>query len=86
MSRNFYFDAWGQQSLQATAWQLVEVAGRQCGLAIVLRSHSDDADLMLLTAVETLSGKALEHGYTLNCRFDRLRPFRLAQTPTRLTA
>jgi hypothetical protein len=86
MSRNFYFEAWGLKHWQPAPWQLVEVAGRQYGLAIVLRVHNDDVDLMLLTPVETVGGKALEHGYTLNCRFDRLRPFSMAQTPDRLSA
>lgn len=86
MSRNFYFEAWGQQNWQVPVWQLVEVAGRQCGLAIVLRRHQDDVDLMLLTPVETVAGKLLEHGYTLNCRIDRLRPFCLSQATHRLTA
>ena len=86
MSRNFYLQAWGEPAWQPAAWCLVEVFGKHGGLAVVLRTHNEDADVMLLTPVETMNGKQLEHGYTLNCRFDRLRPYRALLTPSRLTA
>lgn len=86
LPRNFYLQAWGEHQCQIQPWQLVEVCGQHPALALVLRVHPNDVDLMLLTPLQSISGKSLSHGQTLNCRFDRLRPYLLKEAPSRLRA
>ena len=85
MSRNFYLKPiaghWQPQPLS-----LVELAGQHYALALVLRVHAGDVDLMLLSPLETITGKQLTAGQVFNCRYDRITPYQPHVDQPRLTA
>jgi len=88
MSRNFYLQSLQNSvgAMQPSAFSLVELAGEHYALALVLRVHAQDVDLMLLSALATITGKQLLPGQVFNCRFDRLQPYRPNKLQPRLSA
>ncbi len=78
------------QSIHSTnhpaAFDLVQVSGRNQALALVLESTSTQSRLMLLTELETLTGRIFSAGHSFSSLHDRLSRYHPPQNPWRKSA
>lgn len=71
---------------QPAAFDLVQVSGRNQALALVLESSSTQSRLMLLTELETLTGRIFSAGHSFSSLHDRLSIYHPPQNPWRKSA
>lgn len=71
---------------QPEAFDLVQVSGRNAALALVLESGPNQSRLMLLTELETLTGRVVAAGQSFSTLHDRLSLYYPPQAPLLKTA
>lgn len=68
------------------AFDLVELCGHNRALALVLQADATQCRLMLLSALDTLTGRQFSAGHSFSSLHDRLTPYYPPQTPLRKSA
>ncbi len=69
-----------------TPFSLVQLCGRNQALALVLDSTATQSRLMLLSELETLTGRVFHAGHSFSSLHDRLSLYHPPQTPWRKSA
>lgn len=83
--KSFYLqNVYGHQ--KPAAFDLVQVSGRNAALALVLESGAQQCRLMLLTDLETLTGRLVAAGQSFSSLNDRLSQYFPPQAPLLKTA
>lgn len=67
-------------------FDLVELCGRNRALAIVLTADASQCRLMLLSELDTLTGRVFHAGHSFSSLHDRLIPYHPPHTPLRKSA
>ncbi len=67
-------------------FDLVELCGRNRALAIVLAADTSQCRLMLLSELDTLTGRVFHAGHSFSSLHDRLIPYHPPHTPLRKSA
>lgn len=68
------------------AGDIVQISGRNAALALVLTADDTQSRLMLLTELETLTGRTFAAGHSFSSLHDRLCPYQPAPQPWKKTA
>jgi mitochondrial fission protein ELM1 len=79
-NKSFYLQS-QQHNFHPQAFDLVEVCGHNHALALVLESDANQSRLMLLSALDTLTGRQFSAGHSFCSLHDRLLPYHPPRTP-----
>lgn len=83
--KSFYLQSMHSRT-HANPFEIVQLTGRNQALALVLSSTDTQCRLMLLSELETLTGRCFSAGHSFSSLHDRLCPYHPPQTPWRKTA
>lgn len=83
--KSFYLQSM-HSHFRADAFDIVQLSGRNQALALVLQSTDTQCRLMLLSELETLTGRTFSAGHSFSSLHDRLCLYHPPQTPWRKTA